>query len=419
MYNRIKLSLALLILLVLSLAACGGEVTPTTAPAPTNPPPTTPTLIPVVTTVAPVPATTVLTITTPTPASSLILIAPTPTTAAATLAPPVTTVAPPINAGQPITLSGVSEFTVEQAYYSDLTKQFPGVNDLNGKVLLSDSEPNQVADIGDKAFTGSGYSVVVPGQNDSGKTKDFIRVLYTRTGAPDIQLTVVAATKDPAEIVRNLNLTSFSPAAIQKLTEAIKGKKSILTITTGTGLQKALLNNPNIPLNPIDPVTTTIAGAGGDGLTVKVPDNLKPSQGEIPVIRATAKGVQIYTCKAVANDVNKFEWSFKAPEADLFNKRDEKIAKHYAGPTWEAPDGSKVIGEVREQASSLDSNAISWLLLKTKATEGNGIFGKITSIQRLDTVGGKAPADGCDQARANTELRVPYTATYYFYVVAP
>jgi hypothetical protein len=36
-------------------------------------------------------------------------------------------------------------------------------------------------------------------------------------------------------------------------------------------------------------------------------------------------------------------------------------------------------------------------------------------VQRLDTVGGVAPAAGCDSAHAGTRARVDYSATYDFY----
>lgn len=101
----------------------------------------------------------------------------------------------------------------------------------------------------------------------------------------------------------------------------------------------------------------------------------------------------------------------------MFDRHGKKIGRHYAGPTWEATDGSKVVGEFKNRAPSTDANAIPWLLLAGKKHEGYGIFSRVTSIQRLETVGGKAPAEGCDQSSQGKELRVPYTAVYYFYVV--
>jgi hypothetical protein len=85
--------------------------------------------------------------------------------------------------------------------------------------------------------------------------------------------------------------------------------------------------------------------------------------------------------------------------------------------TFAAPDGSKVVVECRARYDGADVAAIPWLLLSAKATSGSGILSKTASIQRLRTVGGKAPANGCNQAaHAGTEVRVPYKASYYFYV---
>ena len=145
----------------------------------------------------------------------------------------------------------------------------------------------------------------------------------------------------------------------------------------------------------------------------QVPINIKVPDGQTVMLKALGKGVQIYECKATAADLGKFEWSFKAPEADLTNKHGKKIAKHYAGPTWEATDGSKVVGEKNAEAPR--PGAVPWLLLQAKTHEGTGTFAKVTYIQRVDTEGGVAPAASCDQAHVNTEARVDYKANYYFY----
>lgn len=146
-----------------------------------------------------------------------------------------------------------------------------------------------------------------------------------------------------------------------------------------------------------------------------VPEALKVALSETLSFAAEAKGVQIYECRARKDDASKFEWVFKAPEADLFDRQGKRIGRHYVGPTWEAIDGSKVVGEVKAREPSPDANAVPWLLLVARKHEGNGVFTRVTSIQRLETVGGKAPAQGCDQSSQGNEVRVPYTAVYYFY----
>jgi len=152
------------------------------------------------------------------------------------------------------------------------------------------------------------------------------------------------------------------------------------------------------------------------GMTSVVPENLKVPATQTLSVVAQANGVQIYECGVSKTDPTRFEWIFKAPEAELFDNAGKKIGKHYAGPTWESNDGSKAVGEVKARDDGPDANAIPWLLLGAKSTEGNGIFGKTQSVQRVNTVGGKAPAEGCNQAQIGKEARIPYRATYNFYV---
>ena len=102
-------------------------------------------------------------------------------------------------------------------------------------------------------------------------------------------------------------------------------------------------------------------------------------------------------------------------EADLFDARGKRVGRHYAGPYWEANDGGKIIGSVKERADAPAVGAIPWLLLDAKRVGAAGVFGDVTSIQRVNTVGGMAPAAGCSGSTAGTVARVDYTADYYFF----
>jgi hypothetical protein len=143
-----------------------------------------------------------------------------------------------------------------------------------------------------------------------------------------------------------------------------------------------------------------------------VPEPIEAPLVENVTTRALASGVQIYECQAEG-------WKLVGPNAELRDDRGQPLGKHYAGPTWEALDGSKVVGEVAKKADAPDGKGVSWLLLKAKSTEGSGAFAKVTSIQRVDTSGGKAPAGGCDATALGTRQSVPYRATYYFYSGPP
>src|SRR5882762_3589403 len=68
-----------------------------------------------------------------------------------------------------------------------------------------------------------------------------------------------------------------------------------------------------------------------------VPASLVVPAGNEVHFHAHAVGVQIYTWNGAA-------WVFKAPEAVLYDSAGNVVGIHYAGPSWESRDGSKVVG---------------------------------------------------------------------------
>ena len=145
-----------------------------------------------------------------------------------------------------------------------------------------------------------------------------------------------------------------------------------------------------------------------------VPAELRPPANQKAVLVAWATGVQVYECSSDPTTYA-WQWRFNGPEAELHDKAGAAIGKHYAGPTWELPDGSKVIGEVRAQAPSPDAAAIPLLLLTAKSNSGSGALRAVQTVQRLDTWGGRAPAEACSPESSGKVARVPYKATYHFF----
>jgi hypothetical protein len=141
-----------------------------------------------------------------------------------------------------------------------------------------------------------------------------------------------------------------------------------------------------------------------------VPGEIKVGEGNKVFLVGHGVGVQIYTC-------NGSVWSAAVPRANLFDDNGKLIISHFAGPSWQAKDGSKAVGTVVDKVT-LDDTAIPWVLLSAKTTPGpDGDRLVDTSfIQRLDTTGGLTPpAADCNAATANTVVEVPYTAEYVFW----
>jgi hypothetical protein len=144
----------------------------------------------------------------------------------------------------------------------------------------------------------------------------------------------------------------------------------------------------------------------------QAPRQLQPPAAEQLLLQVHAKGDQIYTCKG---DAAQFAWTLQGPDAQLFDKDGKPFGKHFAGPSWEAQDGSRVTGRAVASEPSPDADSIPWLLINIVGHEGAGVLSRATTIQRLNTKGGKAPATGCDASHAGREVRVAYSADYLFY----
>jgi hypothetical protein len=146
----------------------------------------------------------------------------------------------------------------------------------------------------------------------------------------------------------------------------------------------------------------------------EVPENLKAPADEQVILAAHATGVQIYVCQAGAEQ--KFGWVLKAPEAELADSTGKQVVHHSAGPTWKHVDGSEVKGKVLAKQDAPKGDAIPWLLLAAASHTGEGVLSRVTSIQRIHTEGGLAPAaNTCDGSASGKESRSAYAADYYFY----
>lgn len=136
--------------------------------------------------------------------------------------------------------------------------------------------------------------------------------------------------------------------------------------------------------------------------------------GEVPLTTVAAQGVQVYECRA--DPAAAPAWVFVAPEADLFDGAGRRIGRHGAGPTWQHADGSGFVGTVRERAPAPQADAIPWLLLSARSQGPDGAFARVSSVQRIHTVGGLAPADGCSAATLGARVGIAYRADYALYV---
>jgi hypothetical protein len=102
--------------------------------------------------------------------------------------------------------------------------------------------------------------------------------------------------------------------------------------------------------------------------------DLPPASANSPAVELQGRGVQIYTCEQVSGG---FAWRLKAPEAALLDAAGTEVGRHFAGPSWQAKDGSTVVGEPLVSSQSPTEGSIPWLVLRAKSHTGSGIFSPV------------------------------------------
>ncbi len=162
-----------------------------------------------------------------------------------------------------------------------------------------------------------------------------------------------------------------------------------------------------------------------------VPTNLQVEAGYAPFLIARAEGTQNYICLLAPSG---FVWTFLGPQATLFDGVEQQIATHYlssnpvesgaARATWQHSGDSSAVWAAAIANSSdpafVAANSIPWLLLRVVGDQagpagGSGLVGT-AYIQRVNTLGGTAPAAGCKSAKdVGKKSLVPYTTDYVFY----
>jgi Protein of unknown function (DUF3455) len=183
----------------------------------------------------------------------------------------------------------------------------------------------------------------------------------------------------------------------------------VLFAITITGCKKEKVVDTNSPAYKIDMSEKLFIP-----LIVDLPSN-QPG-GNSRVATYFAEGVQKYKAQLKTGSTNEYEWVFVAPDAKLYDAANKLTGTHGAGPHWTLSAVDSIFAQhfaPAKTSPSPDANSIDWLLLLPKnGKTPTGFFRDVAYIQRIATVGGKAPTALPVSANATTE--VPYTAIYRF-----
>ena len=146
----------------------------------------------------------------------------------------------------------------------------------------------------------------------------------------------------------------------------------------------------------------------------EVPSAVAAPSGHQPAMTLKGVGLLTYECRAKAAMPDAFEWVFAGPNATLQDTKGAQVGKYYGGPTWEHSDGSRITGKQLAVAPA-GPGAIPLQLVQAAPAMGSGAFSGVTYVQRVNTVGGVAPASRCDASAVGAKETVGYSADYVFY----
>ena len=161
-----------------------------------------------------------------------------------------------------------------------------------------------------------------------------------------------------------------------------------------------------------------------------VPDDIQVPAGNKAFLVGHAVGTQNYICQESTTAPSGVAWVLFGPQAALFNEYEGQIMTHFLSlnpdeggmprPTWQHSRDTSRVWAAAARPPFAVPDAIPWLLLQVVGDDfgprGGGRLAKATYIHRVNTVGGVAPAEGCElPAQINNRTFVPYEADYIFY----
>ncbi|WP_430784281.1 DUF3455 domain-containing protein [Actinoplanes sp. G11-F43] len=196
------------------------------------------------------------------------------------------------------------------------------------------------------------------------------------------------------------------PKLPRHLIAAVAGTLALAAVAVPAGVSFAGTEPDPVTAGP--PPTTQAANYSAGQ---PVPAGLEPPAGHTLHAVLKAKGVQVYECRSAA-------WTLLEPAAYLTGVTMHPVKKvtalHFRGPSWQSDrDGSLLEGDPASvvRAPSAHRDSIPQLRITAKTARGGGLFGAVTYIQRLDTVGGVA-SGACTGSATKS---VPYRAVYRFF----
>src|SRR6187402_3464705 len=157
---------------------------------------------------------------------------------------------------------------------------------------------------------------------------------------------------------------------------------------------------------------------GADKVTAPdVPFDIQVPEGNIAFLKGHGVGTQNYACSPSGAG---FAWILFTPEATLFSDAGKQVTTHFNSPNPDPLDRN-TDPRVVAVAGAPQADSIAWVKLEVVGRQdgatGGDTLTPTTFIQRVNTVGGLAPFDGCSQlSDVGKKAFIPYEADYFFFL---
>jgi hypothetical protein len=159
---------------------------------------------------------------------------------------PVSNTTPASSTNDPAAIiDSLKEIEVDPAVLKAVSA-LPGVTNLDVKMLVGDDTAEKVATSLDQGLLQIGYKFSLPGATKLNKIgASSFGGFYTAAGQPDVLLGATALVSNFDQTAKNLDeldIPGLADSDLQKLFGQLSGKKSLIVVISGKGLEKALFS---------------------------------------------------------------------------------------------------------------------------------------------------------------------------------
>jgi hypothetical protein len=136
-----------------------------------------------------------------------------------------------------------------------------------------------------------------------------------------------------------------------------------------------------------------------------------PPPGLALLVKAQARGVQIYECHRTGPGT--FAWLWMGPEATLYNEHGAYLGTHFSDAAarlaWQWGDSSQLVAPRPAQAAQADA----WY--GRVSAPAQGLLSQVRTVHQQVTQGSRLRDTACSADAAGRELRLPFEAWFRFY----